>query len=132
MTKKRRALLKYIRAVMNEMELRDWTIHVMHDPLPADSGNLASINRTYGQKRAAISLCAGWDNLDADIRRSTIIHELLHCHWAGADSTIEEDLPNLLGMPTFNAFFEGYRRHMEYAIDAMAEAFSRYIPLPPD
>lgn len=125
--KDRRELERYIRAMANEMELRDWTLTLADEP--CESQNDATCTPTFGQKIATIRVCKDFRSLDAERQRKTVVHELLHCHWHAAWGMVDNDLEKALGAQADLLFSVGFNRNAEYAIDATAGALAKHLPL---
>jgi len=124
----RRELERYVRWVADEMELRDWTIEVSSEP-PGRDDAIATMQPVDGRKLAVMRLCPGFRDREAEDQRHTIVHEILHCHFAAADHAVENDLEGLLGKPADGIFYEAFRRSLEYGIDATAAAVAKHLPL---
>lgn len=123
----RKALGRYIRAVADEMGLRDWNLHLLNEPADDDCNAQACI--IYGRKRASIRVCEGFRDFEPERIRHSVVHELIHCHTAAMDNLVEHDLDEHLGIPTAAIFHAGYRRHAEYAVDGLADALAPHMPL---
>lgn len=122
----RLTLSRYIRAIADEVELRDWTIELAENPAPADSQG--HIHVTYGRKLATLSVGRGFRELTAAEQRQTIAHELVHCHFEPAANMVLNDLEQWLGKQADQIFFDGFKRQMEYAVDALATALAKRLP----
>lgn len=121
------ALTRYVRWVANELELRDWTITVTREAAPADA--LAHIRGTYGRKLALIDFAADFRSHDAEDQRHTVVHELVHCHLESATNMVLNDIEDSLGKTTDQVFWNGYKRQIEYGVDALASALAKHLPL---
>lgn len=122
----KKELLKYIRAVADDLELRDWTFILSDEPTENDS--YGYVNPTYGRKVAIIKLCSDFRNLDKEKQRHTIVHELVHCHLESACNMVMSDLEQWLGKQTDQIFYDGFKRQMEYGVDGLAEALAKHQP----
>jgi len=128
MTKRdQKELLRYIRWVADELELRDWTLTLLDTPAPADA--LGHMSETYGRKVAEIQVCSDFRNLDAEQQRHTIVHELVHCHLASPTNMVLNDLEEELSDTADRIFWSGYKRQIEYSTDALASALAKHLPL---
>lgn len=126
--KQRKRIEKYTRWMANELELRDWTICILDDP-PEDPEHEASVKITYGRKYAAIRLCPDFFERSLESQRSTICHELIHCHLKG----IEWQYNNLGGRiapDLFGAVWAGITDQIEFGVDALADAIAKHLPVP--
>lgn len=123
----RKALCGYIRWVADTMDLRDWVFDVSYEP-PSDPEAYATCRPILGRRRAVLKFCADFREMEPDVQRNTIVHELVHCHMAGLQSQAELDLESLLGKPTDAVFFSAFRRNVEYAVDGLAGAIAKHMP----
>lgn len=122
-----RSLGKYLRRLADMMALRDWTLELSHQPDEGDT--LASISTTFGRKVAVIQVCANWPNLDPEVQRHALVHELIHAHLSGARDLVYRSLPTLLGEAGWSAFESAYRQQNEHATDGVADAIGSCFPL---
>lgn len=120
----------YIRWVANEIGLRDWAFLLQRDE-PDDKEALAVVCPTYGRKYATVRVCHEFRGIRPEEQRATIVHELLHCHLVLATDAVQQDLNNtmLMSRPTYLMFWEHFKRMVEYAIDGMADAWAKSLPL---
>lgn len=109
------------------MALRDWTIDLQRQPCDDDCNAQASL--VYGRKIVRIRVSRDFRGFDLERVRQTVVHELVHCHFAAADMQVEHDLPDHLGKQAAELFFDSFRRNMEYGVDAMAAALAPHMPL---
>jgi len=125
--KERKALGKYIRWVADEMELRDWHIDLMRES--AEKGTLAQVHPTFGRKHVEVRFCARFRALPPEEQRNTVVHELVHLHTAAMQSQVEKDLEQHLAQGTDRVFFDSFQRNLEYAVDGLANALAKHMPL---
>lgn len=123
----RQALYRYIRWVANEMELRDWTIELLRET--CEDGAYAVVYPTFGRKIAEIKLTENFRELAPETQRHTIVHELVHCHLEPAANMVYKDLEDYLGKQTDQIFWNGFKRQIEYGVDAIAAAIAKHLPL---
>ncbi|MCE5322134.1 hypothetical protein LLG46_02335 [bacterium] len=123
-------LCSYIREVADKLRLRDWEF-VLKDEPPEDEDVSAEIVPIEGRKRASIYLCTGFRELSPEEQRHTIVHELLHCHLESATDIIRLDLweHRVLSQNAYDILIGGFRRQIEYAVDAIADAIAHNFPL---
>jgi hypothetical protein len=126
--RERRDLEAYARRVADEMGLRDWEIAVGEQP--CENGNAAAVACTYGRKHALIEVGRDFRDDTAEEQRHYIVHELVHCHLEAADNMVEQDLEFALGAHADRVFSDGFKRQLEYGIDALATALAPHLPLP--
>lgn len=133
----RRELERYVRWVANEIGLRDWTLQVAvtkkikRSPKTPDGQEWGATCRpTPGRKFALITFAAERRDDDLDELRQTVVHELVHCHFYGVWDTIRRDTLDLIdAQETYDTLIKGVERHMEYGVDAVADAIASYMPL---
>lgn len=123
----RRALEKYIRYLLRALDLSDWAIAIK-EPLDADDEAWARITPTYGQRRAALSLCPDFEQLPPEKARGILVHELVHCHTSGIQHHVESDeLEGLLGKGASLLWVGAARQFIEGAVDAIAVVIARHL-----
>lgn len=128
MTKREWAALgRYVRWAADTMELRDWTFEIAHDPPDPDAN--ARINLTYARKLAVVRFCSDFRQMPAEQQRHTVVHELVHCHLESATNMVLNDLEGHLAKPTDQIFWEGFKRQIEYGVDALASTIAKHLPL---
>lgn len=124
-----RAAERYIRRIADELRLRDWT--VLLDPEPSSEGTSATVTPIYGRRRAIVYLSADFLETSAEEQRHTVAHELIHLHLEPCSATILNDLQAPLGENADTILERVYMRHLEYAVDGLADAVAPMLPLPP-
>ena len=122
------ALGPYIADLLTRLRLSDWTITLAKEHLPDDADANAIIYPCEGRKRARLQLCRDWPGLDADRKRHTIVHELIHCHHAAASDIIRLDTGKHLSQSTYDVLYAGFVRQMEYMTDGLADAIAPFMP----
>jgi hypothetical protein len=122
-----KALLTYVRQVADALELRDWDFVIRDEPPPDGVGARTYI--PFGRKRAELLFPLDIRTLPREDVRHRVVHELIHSHLEPAASQIRCDLEDALGKTADIVFWAGYKRNAEYAIDALAVAFCKYVPL---
>lgn len=130
MKKKHLAKLSpYVRQIANELELRDWQFIL--DDEPIEPGAFGQIWPTRGRKIAWIGFCKDFHKLRPEQQRHTIVHELIHCHFANTLDFFNESLPGLAGKKVAKVAKRECVLHVEFGVDAMADAIAQRLPLPP-
>lgn len=121
----------YVYEVAAIMGLGSWEFNVTEADL---DDSLASITVSFAREHATIALGPGFFATDADEKRTTIVHELLHAHHAPVDELIEQSLPHVLAGPGLAIFNEAWTLLVERMTDSLASAIalSEGIPLPPE
>lgn len=130
----RKELGRYCRALADQLELRDWTVtaHVEDPGTPEradDQSWGASSESTPGRKYVTLRFrndVRTWSTSDL---RVTVAHELIHAHFAPLMEVIRTDLYAHLGRPTYVLLVDGTTRHLEFGVDALADAIAKHLPL---
>lgn len=123
---------RYLRELADPMGLRDWSFHLGRIPLEESSGNLATVQPTYGQRDAVIRLCIDFPTKSSDERRYILVHELLHCHLDRIMTPFRENrvVWRLLGSAAADVIDDQVRENIEHAVDAIAREWAPALPLP--
>lgn len=130
-----RELGTYLRALANDLGLRDWTIHTKYTPLDED-GDDSDANAktvvTYGRKHAMIYLARDFNRLPREEQRQTLIHELLHCHFDAIEVPLRsgEPLAFYIGEQQAGLLRGVVHERVELAVDGIAESIAPGFPLP--
>ena len=120
-------LRKYIRALADRMELRDWTIILGEEA--TREGADASMFCTYGAKVVTILVGRNWNSLTSERQRAVIVHELVHAHfypWQWAYNNLQYSV----NQDIFKAVRGGITDAEEYAVQAITDIIARHMPLP--
>lgn len=132
LTKKQRAKLgSYMREIADRLNLRDWTINLLHEPIHSSEYATAQCESVYGRRWADISFCGHFAQLKPELQREVIVHELLHCHIPARRDGSWHGLQQLLGMPAYTVFSDAMNQELEHVVDAIANAIAPMLPLPP-
>lgn len=124
---RKQTTVEYTRQLAVAMGLGGW--HIEESADPASEGCLAEIEPTYGQRHAKLALCATWEELPKEEQRNTIVHELLHVALAPL-SQLAFDIVEALDEGAAKTARASLNLSEEYIVDALAEAWSPYMPLP--
>lgn len=124
-----KALQQYLRALADELGLRDWSIE-LHDQLDTDEC-YASTTCTKDSQAARIALGERFVNDPPATQRETLLHELLHCHFDAGHQFVLDSMGELIGRPAVTVLDRGLRSHVERTVDAIAVAIAPRFPLPP-
>jgi hypothetical protein len=128
MTKAEQATLTtYIRTAADEMGLRDWRIELLDEPCDEDCN--AQVRLIYGRKVATVRVSGDFRCFDLERIRRTVVHELVHLHFAAMTNQVEHDLDGHLSKQALDIFFSAWARDFEYGVDAIATAFAVHMPL---
>lgn len=118
----------YVRRLADMCDLRDWHIEVAVGDV--DDETLATCQPTLGQKHATISFADSWRTWSAFQLRSTVAHELVHCHFAALDSLVSEMLRSGLGKASTAIADIAYTHQNEYLVDGLSLLIAKTLPLP--
>lgn len=119
----------YVRTLANLLGLTDWAFQITTGTLDS-SDNLAEIAPVYGQRRASIHLSPDWQTWAAADLRSTLTHELLHCHTADIAELVEATHADALNQHARTVADRTFELALEHCVDAIAVAVARFLPLP--
>lgn len=117
---RKQAFLPYLRSLADRMGLRDWEVKVADEP-PRDSSASAGVFLPYGMRYVKVHLGESFLDGTPEERRTTLVHELVHVHFAAASGMAED----LIG----DGERKCWLRMFEYGIDAVAEAWAPSLPL---
>lgn len=117
---------QYTRDIANKMGLMDWYFYI---GLGRTKGGEARHVATYGRKIAEIRFKKKIRKDDLVELRQTVCHELVHTHFAGCWDMVIRDIGHCMEEETYDVFVEGFRRQMEYAVDAIADVIAGQMPL---
>lgn len=112
----------YARQLAVRLGLRDWRIEIGDVPPPNSDSSEASTWTAYGQRRAEIYLSDRFLGASPEDQRDTVVHELLHLHFAAMDGLVTDWLEAV--------HQKSYSRMFEYVIEAVAVAIASLFPLP--
>lgn len=126
----REAVTRYIGMLQEELRLRDWDITVDFDHMAAGDA-YAEITPHENQKRAEIRFGLDFMTLDAAGVRQTLTHELLHCHLFNTLHVAENIFEASMGGKAAAIAGLAMNAEIERATDAIADAISASLPLPP-
>ena len=118
---RRAKFVPYLRALADAMTLRDWAFRIL-DVGPSDEDAMALIRPTYGRRHASIWLSDDFLDDSPEAQRHTLVHELIHCHFAGAQHYLDDCLDGDARA--------AYRLMLESGVDAVADALAPLLPLP--
>lgn len=124
--KQLRSLAKYTSAIAAELGLRDWTL--TFPPEPCEEKALASVDCTYGRKRAVVRFADDFLHHAPEEQRIVVLHELIHIHFAQERQAVTDAL-DLLGRDAHEIATESFRVAHEYGVDGLADAIADRYPL---
>lgn len=117
----------YVKKLQGEMKLAHWQIEFEKHYCGDDA--FAEISVLPAQHSATISLCKTWRKWSPSVMRSTIAHELMHCHINAINEIAEEHLEEL-SPKTFPMRKKGIDYVNERVTDALAEMIAPHLSMP--
>jgi hypothetical protein len=118
-------LVAYLNLLADLMGLKDWELTV--DTNAADD-DYASVGPVYGQHRATLSVDPNWRQMRKADLRWVLVHELTHLHLARLKVGVGNYLGRLRG-GTKATGEKALDDEVEYAVDAIAMAWAKRLPL---
>ena len=109
------------------MKLAHWTVEF--ESRYCGESAFAEISVLPAQHSATLSLCRDWRKWSPSVMRSTITHELMHCHLNAINEIAEEHLEEL-SPKTYEARKKGIDYVNERVTDALAEMIAPHLTLP--
>lgn len=133
-------LFKYLRAMADEVGLRDWRFEMVIAPeqdmpkgsLTVDTKYVAYgvCSPTIGQQKAFIYFHNEFkEDLDPEEQREVVIHELVHCHMIDMREFIRSGFLNQVTQSTYDALNFGFDLAWEHATDQIARNWAFKLPL---
>jgi hypothetical protein len=122
--------LRWVGEIACAIGLSEWEIEVKVEELPEDV--LARCHVPRARQAARIVIGTEFLAGSAEEQRATMVHELMHCHFAQVVEVTEESLPAILGRPAWTIFETGHDLALERCLEAVAVAFAAKLPLPPE
>lgn len=121
-------MLPYVNHLAGLMGLEGWEFTISDEP--AGKEEYANISVVYGQKRAIISLARDHASWTPECVRSTIVHELMHCHFEPV-LQLSHDIIESLGVAKSTSVADAALNFLvEQTVDAISTAYARTLPLP--
>jgi hypothetical protein len=117
----------YVKKLQGEMKLAHWQIEFENHY--CDDSAFAEISVLPAQHSATIALCKTWRKWSPSVMRSTIAHELMHCHLNAINEIAEEHLEEL-SPKTFPMRKKGIDYVNERVTDALAEMIAPHLSMP--
>lgn len=137
----KQAFADYVRAVMDELHLKDWDANVHFvapslnqshpDALDKDTRN-AQVETTRWRKQASFEFDPDLlPETSPDEIRQTVVHEIIHCHfsemwhWARITLLDHGDVTQTF----YDMFIAGIEQGMEMGVDGVADAVAPHMPV---
>ncbi len=119
----------YVRLIANAVGLKDWRVSIGSQQ--AEEGCYASVHIVEGQRNCEVRLASGFAQLPPEERRSTLLHEMLHCHAHGM-AHVMDSLRDVVGVGAFIVASREHKQQEELMVEQLAVAFEKTLPLPKD
>lgn len=117
---KKNDILDYVAYAKGELGLRDWTINIRFD-IPKGDRRGGTNYSYFGRKVADLRFPKNFHKQGANEIRSTIVHELLHCHFAPLVNAADNYKRAFkLTKKTAEVHDLMFTQNMEYCVDAIA------------
>ena len=118
---------QYVARLAGLMGLEGWTFEVQSEF--CDKDNMAEIDAVYGQRFAKVYLSQDWHTFSPELLRDTLVHELLHAHFAPI-SELSSDLLDAGSKKNAKVAKAALSYMEERIVDQIACAWARTLPLP--
>jgi hypothetical protein len=117
-------LSAYVRETADMLGLKDWRI--ITDKEPDENPSKATNSPIDGRKVAHVRFPDGFAELDEFEQISTVVHELIHLHFAPCREVVRTDLfeNRLVSHDAYALFCDHHLRCLEYGVDGMAAAIA--------
>ena len=127
MSRRHRHLAAWIDDVLPRLGLARWRVTLSDEPADADAhAQISPQDQSYD---AELALDPAFLDLPLERQRELLTHELLHLAFAHVD-TVVEHLEPVMGTAAWAVFSPHYTDASERAIDELARAIARSLPLP--
>lgn len=125
-------LSEWFERAKNTLGLGEWVVNVEWTDLPEDV--YARVHAAYARREATIKLGEEYLKATPESQRETLVHELLHLHFAPLDEYVADSIKTSMGPQAYVLFEAAFDLFEERAIDAIAVAVSNMgvIPAPPE
>lgn len=120
---------RYVYQLADLMGLRGWDLKVSEEV--SSKHTLAEIETVYGQLAATVWLGEDWEDLSPEMKRDTLVHELLHAHVSRLKYLVE-DVLKAAGKKVAAIGGAAWHLEEEYTVEAMAQAWAPWLPVPFD
>lgn len=121
---------EYCRTIADQLWLRDWTVEIIRKWVNDDEDVMARCDPHATRDIVTIAVSTDFFELDKQVIRSTIAHELLHCHHARVSDIVKLDLLSELPQHIYSFMWSGFNRQIELMTDRLSCIVSPHLPLP--
>lgn len=121
-------MLPYIYHLANLMGLEGWEFTLADKPAAKDE--FANVSVVYGQRRAIISLAKNHASWTPECMRSTLVHELMHCHFEPVSHLSHDLLAVTAGERSLAVANTALSFLIEQTVDNISTAIAKVLPLP--
>lgn len=120
---------EYMHHIKEQMRVRDWVFDLVNEPSPDAMADIwLQDSHQYGR----IRLDADWGCKSPEDQRETVVHELLHPHFAAANELIRQNLLDAYSAREGERIWRDYMTLHETAIAGVASVIAPFMPLPAD
>ena len=123
---------RYVNKLKNMTGLANWTITVSAQP--SSPGSLAETEVVYAQNLAIIQFHKDFRKDTPEDFRATVVHELLHCHFAPMAEVVSDMLQPEPDDPKSKGVHKSVMAVIEYeterVIDGISESIGKWLPTP--
>ena len=118
----------YLRELADSIMLGDWTLRILHTPVPDDDDKnaLARVMCLPGQFCAEVQLAEDFNLRPLEVKRHCLIHELCHCHMRGMQRIVYE-LDKTVGRVVWDVLYMAWDEQHELATDNFSRIIARLI-----
>jgi hypothetical protein len=128
-TAERRSVVEtYIRVLQKKLRLQDWTVTIDWDTVVPDDDAYAQNTAETRSKHCCISFSNKFLELDPELQRQTLVHEMLHAHFFPLADLVDITVSELVKRSAHNIFSVAMDHQVEYAVDALADAIAPLMP----
>lgn len=129
MTKRQhKGIGRYLRDVADMIGLREWTLELSYEPAPGED-SLADCASTGGRLKARVRVCSDFNDLPLEVKRLTLIHELVHCHQQKGVEVFFENVwvHKSIGLSAYNQLASALDKDQEIMTDNIAVVLGRLL-----
>jgi len=127
--RQQKALQRYVNELCPMLGISDWNAVVQQEP-PENSGHDGAHRSIPGTRTSTLRFGEKFFGFEPEYQREVVVHELLHCVFAPEQDQVRHVLPDYFKGPAGELFRDLWFQAHEYAIDTLAVAFGRRLPLP--
>jgi hypothetical protein len=126
-----RNIQSYLDELKPLLGLQPWDVFVAAEATDSeDDDAVASVHPTEGRRVAGVRIGPGWADQSAEVKRDTLVHELLHLVHRDQTDIIRCGLASsgYLPQPTFDLLWETFRLATEVMVDHLTGLLTPHLP----